>query len=126
MRIPTIIAICAYLCACSLPRPGSEAPTLDALESCPSSETGCVMMNANLNSSDRMRDIKEHPAVLDADERVQSGDYGYIVVGVSGRLNNGVPGRYRLRLAYPNDMLGCNDFAVAALGANRSGGGRIA
>jgi hypothetical protein len=70
--------------------------------------------------------IQEHPAVLAADERVQNGDYGAVVIVVTGRLNNGAPGQYRLRLAYPNDRMGCNDFSVAALGAKNGGGGIIA
>jgi hypothetical protein len=69
--------------------------------------------------------IQEHPAVLSVDERAQNGGYGSVVVVVTGRLNGGAQGEYRLRIAYPNDMQGCNDFLVAALGAKSGGGGTL-
>lgn len=69
--------------------------------------------------------IQEHPAVLSADRRAQNGEYGTVTIIVTGRLNGGTQGEYRLSLAYPNDMLGCNDFLVAALGARNGGGGTI-
>ena len=69
--------------------------------------------------------IQEHPAVLSVDERVQNGGYGNVVIVVTGRLNGGAQGEYRLRIAYPNGMQECNDFLVAALGAKSGGGGTI-
>lgn len=69
--------------------------------------------------------IQEHPAVLSVDELVQNGGYGSVVVVVTGRLDGGAQGEYRLRIAYPNDMQGCNDFLVAALNAKSGGGGTI-
>jgi hypothetical protein len=122
----TTIVSFVYVSACSFPPDGSSTELLEALSECPPSEPACILMTANLKESERYFDIEDHPVVLSADEKVQSRDYGYIEVGVTGRLNNGVSRRYRLRIPYPNDALNCNDSRLAALGARKNGGGVIA
>lgn len=126
MRNPPGIFICLCLSACAQVQEGATDSTLDALKTCPQSEVACVTMTANLHWPVRGgAAIQEHPAVLAADRRVENGDYGIVTVVVTARLNDGTAGQYRLNLDYPDDMLGCNDFSVAALGAREGGGGTI-
>jgi hypothetical protein len=126
MRLSVFVFLPFCLSACASSPQESAVSTLDALKACPPSETTCVTMTANLHWPVRGGiAIQEHPAVLSVDERVQNGGYGSVVIVVTGRLNGGAQGEYRLRIAYPNDMQNCNDFLVAALGAKSGGGGTI-
>lgn len=111
--------------AYALPAGAAALETLDALEECPKSEVVCAPLYANLQwpgtRSDR---VSDHPAV-EEDLRPSGNDYGEVVVRVRGRLDGGKARAYRLKLGYPTDSLGCNDFIVAALSSRPEGGGTI-
>ena len=112
------------------PAPSAAEDLLEALKRCPSNGPTCLRMRANLNWPDeRSRRVSDHPAVIEVvgqDQNVDVGIYfGHIIVRIVGRLDGGEPQPYRLRIGYPDNMHGCNDFTVAAVAARPQGGGVI-
>ena len=118
-------ALALGACAMAAASRGSEVETLEALRECPKTETVCAPMYANLKWLGKHSDrISDHPAVY-ADLRSSHNDYGEVIVRIRGRLDGGEPRAYHLKLEYPMDQLGCNDFMVATLTSRAEGGGTI-
>lgn len=126
LRVLVAAGVFAALALASvLPARASAVELLEALEECPAAESACLDMYAYLNwPGERSDRVEDHPAVSEV--LIDKGEeYGHLAVRVRGRLNGGAARSYRLKIGYPTDALGCNDFKVPALGARKGGGGVI-
>lgn len=126
MRTPVAMGVLAALALASVfSARVLAAELLEALEECPAAESACLDMYAYLNwPGERSDSVEDHPAVSEV--LIDKGAvYGHLVVRIRGRLNGAAARSYRLKLGYPTDALGCNDFRVSARGARKGGGGVI-